>query len=310
MKKTKDSFSNVLQFIQLASNENNCMKLLEQSRWHGKPVCAFCNSTEKIYKLKRKHYYRCGKCLKFFNARKGTIFEESQIPLSKWFYAIYIFSNHKKGISSHQLARDLSVTQKTAWFMLGRIREAMRTKTNMQKLYGVIEADETYVGGKPRKGDKKERKRGRGTEKTPVFGMIEREGKVCAMPVKKVNAKTLKGKIKENVEKGSIILTDEWKAYKGIDKNDEYEHYSVNHGQGEFDNNGINVNSMENFWSQMKRGIFGIYHHASKKHLSRYTDEFTFRYNTKGNSENERFNTTLEKVNGRLTYKQLIKKAA
>jgi len=307
MNQKTNEFNGILDFLQMYGNEQKCVELLEKIRWNGKPICFHCGNSEGIYRLQGGKLLKCSKCRKRFSVRQGTIFEESRLPLSKWYYAIYIFSNHKKGISSVQLAKDLKVTQKTAWFMLGRVRYAMKSKSFNKPLEGVIEADESYFGSKPRKGDGKIHKKGRGTEKQPVFGMIQRGGNVIAMPVEKVNATTLKGEIRKHVKKGSYILTDEWQAYQGLNRNREYGHLTVNHGAGEYEHNGVHVNNMENFWSQMKRGIFGIYHHASKKHMARYAHEFAYRHNTRGESDTQRFNTTLENINGRLTYEELIK---
>jgi len=184
--------------------------------------------------------------------------------------------------------------------MLGRLRYAIKTKSFNKPLEGIIEADETYIGGTMHNG-----KRGRGSEKkTPVFGMAERGGNVLAMPVQKVNSSTLKGAIRQNVKQGSTIMTDEWTAYNGLSK--EFSHKRVNHSEKEYVRGSVHVNTIEGFWSGLKRGVFGIYHHASPKHLHRYCDEFSYRYNTRRLSDAERFAATLLQVNGRLTYAQLI----
>lgn len=297
------TFNSFLEFLQIYSSEEKCLELLEQIRWNGKPVCVHCDS-EKVYRLKGGKLFKCGQCRERFSARQGTIFEESKLPLSKWFYAIYVFINHKKGISSHQLGRDINVTQKTAWFLLGRIRYAISSKSFKKPLEGTVEADETYVGGKPRKGDDKEHKRGRGTKKTPVFGMVERGGDVVATPVEKVDRKTLQAEIKKNVVSGSTVLTDELKSYIGLSAN--YDHQTVSHGTGEFARNGVHVNTLEGFWSHLKRGIYGVYHHASKKHLHRYANEFAFRFNSRLSCDPDRFTFTLSQIHGRLTYENLI----
>jgi transposase-like protein len=245
---------------------------------------------------------KCADCRKQFSVRVGTIFEDSALPLQKWFYAIYIFSAHKKGISSCQLGKDISVRQATAWHMLHRIRESMRPKENTVQLKNIVEADETYVGGKGHG------KRGRGAEnKTPVFGMLERHGDVRTMPVERVNGQTLKGLIRKNVALDSTIMTDEWTPYNGLGK-EFSSHEVVNHGRKEYVRANIHVNNIENFWSLLKRGIFGIYHHVSPEHLSRYCDEFQFRYNSRKDEDKLRFTTMLEHCEGRLMYKTLVGK--
>lgn len=302
-KKPKTAF-NFIDFMTNYSSEQNCIKLLEDSRWKGIPVCIHCQH-DKVYRLKDQKTLKCAKCRKRFTARQGTIFEESPLPLSKWFYAIYVFSNHKKGISSCQLAKDLGVTQKTAWFMLGRIRYAMKSKSFTKQLEGTVEADETYIGGKPRKSDGKV-KRGRGSEKkTPVFGMLERDGDVIMLPVEHVDKKTLQSCINDNVAEDSTVMTDEWGAYNGLAS--YYFHEVINHADQEYVRGNIHVNGMEGVWSQLKRGIGGIYHHASRKHLHRYCDEFAFRHNTSDENDKDRFILTIGKIETRLTYNNLIK---
>ncbi len=238
----------------------------------------------------------------------GTIFEGSKISLRKWFVAIYLITSHKKGISSLQLSKDIGVTQKTAWFMLHRIRHAVKTKSFNAPLKNVVEADETYIGGKEKNKHTDKRlghTQGRNTKsKTPVFGMIERDGIVMAEKVDNVTSKTLGSILAQNVVKGSTIMTDEWKAYTKLPL--DYNHHIVKHGLGEYVNGNCHTNTMENFWSLLKRGIVGIYHWTSTKHLDKYLDEFEFRYNYKEAGESERFNIFLHEINGRLKYNQLI----
>jgi transposase-like protein len=209
---------------------------------------------------------------------------------------------HKKGISSCQLARDIDVTQKSAWFMTQRIRYAMKTKTVLKPMKNTVEADETYVGGKRHKG-----KTGRGSEnKTPVFGLVEREkGEVRSMPVANAKKETLAPIIRENVSPSATIMTDEWGAYKGLSK-DFKGHKVINHSAGQYARKGVHVNTIENFWSLLKRGIIGIYHHVSREHLHRYCDEFQFRYNSRERGDANRFEMMLGACEGRLTYNALI----
>lgn len=289
----------------LFPTEESCHDYVAEKRWGDEPACVHCGSMRKIYKLKGGKLYKCADCRKQFTVRVGTIFEDSPLPLRKWFFAMFIITAHKKGISSVQLAKDVDVTQKTAWFMLHRIRYAMTTKDFTKPLDGIVEADETYIGGKKKGG-----KRGRGSEnKTPVFGILDRDDKtIITQPVKYVNANTLQGIVKANVAPESTIMTDEWRAYNGLDKNFAG-HERVDHSKGEYARGDVHVNTIEGFWSLLKRGIVGIYHQVTSKHLHRYCGEFDFRYNTRSERDNHRFNRVASKLEGRLTYKQLIKTA-
>lgn len=291
-----------LDIINLASlsqrfpDEKSCRKYLENIRWNGKIKCVHCKRSRKIYKINDGKLYKCADCKKQFTVKIGTIFEDSSVPLQKWFFAIFIITAHKKGISSLQLSKDIGVTQKTTWFMLHRIRYAVKTKSFNTPLENIVEADETYIGGKH------PGKRGRGSEnKTPVFGMIERGGEVRATPVKRVDSKTLKKIIKENISPEAIIMTDEWRSYRGLSN-----HKVINHGKKEYARGDIHVNNIENFWSLLKRGIIGVYHNVSAEHLHRYCDEFSFRHNTRESVDSNRFDLLLGRCEGRLDYNTLI----
>ncbi|MCH8902671.1 MAG: IS1595 family transposase [Bacteroidetes bacterium] len=303
-------FKSLPQILNYFKDEDTCIKFLEDQRWNGKPVCPKCGYSEKIYTIEGGKRYKCGSntCNKKFSVIVGTIFENTKKPLNIWFAAIYLATAHKKGISSLQLHRDLGITQKTAWFMLHRIREMMRQKAP-SLLTGEVQADETFVGGKNknRHANKKiKESQGRSTkDKTPVFG-AHNKGRVNLKVVANTKAKTLKPIIEKMVAKGSIIITDEWGAYNHLSKN--YQHEVVKHNNGQYVSNGFHTNSMEGFWSLLKRGIFGIYHSTSPQHLHRYCDEFAYRYNTRNLADPERFTASLSQVNGRLTYKQLINK--
>ncbi len=295
------------QLLEYFKDEQTCIEFLEKQRWNGNPVCPHCGHTH-VYKTNRG--YKCAnkECYKKFSVTVGTVFENSKIKLSLWFAAIYLATAHKKGISSLQLHRDLGVTQKTAWFMLHRIREMMKIKAP-EMLKGEVQADETFIGGKNKY--RHENKKiygiqGRSVQdKTPVFGLLN-EGKVKTTIVPDTKAKTLKPIIASLVEKKSIIITDEWLGYRGLNK--EYRHKVINHKNNEYVKNGYHTNGIEGFWSLFKRGIYGIYHYASPKHLDRYTNEFSYRYNSRNITDIERFDESLTKVNGRLKYKDLIKK--
>lgn len=309
------SFKSFSEMLAVLPNETACRNYLELILWKGVPVCPHCGcKNEDHYKLKVKGVfkgmYKCKDCKERFTVTIGTIFEGSHIDLRKWFIAVYIFSSHKKGISSHQLARDLGITQKSAWFMLGRIRYAFQSKSLSTKMEGVIQADESFFGGKNknRHADKKVlESQGRSVkDKTPVLGMMKMGGEVHLSVVPDTKAKTLKPIIEKLVEQGSIVVTDEWPAYKGLST--QYSHVVINHRDNEYVRGAFHTNTIEGFWSLLKRGIYGIYHQVSPKHLHRYCDEFAFRYNSRKNGSTERFDVSLKRTEGRLTYKQLIAK--
>lgn len=293
------TFTGINEFVKRFPDEQSCRDYLSQARWNDKPICPHCGTDRKIYKINNGKLLKCADCRKQFTVKIGTIFEDSALSLQKWFMAIYILTSNKKGISSLQLSRNVDVTQKTAWFMLHRIRYAVKTKSFNKPLAGVIECDESYVGGKY------SGKRGRGSEnKTPIFGMIERQGEVRTMKVQDVKRKTLQGIINQNVAKGSTIMTDEWLAYNGLSK--DFTHHRIGHLKKEYVRGGVHTQNIEGFWSLLKRGIVGIYHNVSPKHLDSYCDEFSFRYNSRKVNDSERFTSTLGQCSGRLTYKRLI----
>jgi transposase-like protein len=258
--------------------EEQAREYLENIRWgeHG-AKCPHCKS-EEAYKLEgkatRSGLYKCKKCRKQFTVTVGTIFHGSRIPIKKWLLAIYLMCASKKGISAHQIHRQLGITYKSAWFMCHRIRTAMEENPE-GFLTGEVEVDETYIGGK-RKG-----KRGRGAEgKTPVVALIERGGELRAQKVNRLSAQKLKGIIKQNVAVTANINTDEFRSYNGLDKT-YANHNTVKHYSGEFVNGTAHTNTLEGWFSLLKRGVNGTFHHVSEKHLHRYINEFVFRYNNR-----------------------------
>lgn len=281
------AFTSFAKMLEVLPDDNSCREYLELIRWNGEPRCPQCGYTDS-YRLKTKGVfkglYKCSNCRERFTVTVGTMFEGSHISLRKWFIAIYIFSSHKKGISSHQLAKDLGITQKSAWFMLGRIRLAFEVK-EVKQMDGVISADETFVGGKNknRHADKKVlESQGRSVkDKTPVLGMLKAGGDVHTTVVPDTKATTLKPIIKNMVADGSIIVTDEWLGYSGLSK--DFPHVVINHNEDEYVRGAFHTNGIENFWSVLKRGIYGIYHQVSPKHLHRYCNEFSYRYNARTN---------------------------
>jgi transposase-like protein len=302
-----NTFTNLVNLLTTFTSEAKCIEYLAKIRWNGVPTCPYkeCGHN-KAYVLKQGSF-KCAKCRKTFSVRVGTIFEESKITLQKWFVAVYLITSHKKGISSLQLGKDLGVTQKTAWFMLQRIRYAIRTKSFNAPVTAIVECDETYIGGKNknRHANKKVKDaQGRSLkDKTPVFGMVVRDGKVLATVVRDTKAQTIEAIITQHVDKGATMMTDEYGAYSKLHL--RYSHSIVRHSEGEYVNGLAHTNTIEGFWSLMKRGIIGIYHQVSFKHLDKYVDEFEFRYNTKETCESDRFGLMLQMSEGRLTYKEL-----
>jgi transposase-like protein len=298
-------FNSVIELINKYKTEQDCIKYLEASLWNGNVVSPY-DSSSKVYKCKN-NYYKCNNTKKLFNVRTGTFLECSNVKLTKWFIAIYYIVNHKKGISSNQLAKDLGVTQKTAYFMEQRIRNCMAIKTKL--LSNITETDETFIGGtNSNKHSNKKTKgiQGRSTKyKTPVFGMIERGGNLIAQVVPNTKANTLISLIKENVSTDAHIITDEWVAYRSLWK--DYRHSFVKHRIGEYVRGIIHTNNIEGFWSCLKRTILGTYHWVSNKHLQRYINESVFRYNTKDSKESNRFHSFFKNIRySRLKYKDLV----
>ncbi len=297
-------FNSIIDLLKTFPTEQSCIEHLEQLRWNGFVVSPFDNAS-KVYKCKGNKY-RCKNTGKYFNVRTNTLFDNTKIELQKWFLAIWLVTSHKKGISSIQLSKDIDVTQKTAWFMLQRIRNCFGV--DVEQLDNDVEIDETFIGGKNKNrhtSKKVEDSQGRSCkDKTPVLGMIERKGAIIAKVVEDTKGKTLVPEIIKNVKNTASVITDEWLGYNSLQK--IYDHTFVKHNSGEYVNGKIYTNTIEGFWSLLKRGIVGIYHFTSKKHLQKYVDEFAFRYNTRDNKESNRFNLLLSNLENRLTYKELI----
>lgn len=299
------NFKSIIDLLKAFPDEQTCIDHLEKLRWTGNVVSPF-DKTSTVYKCKNNRY-RCKNTGKYFNVKTNTLFDNTKLPLQKWFLAIYIVTSHKKGISSLQLSRDIDITQKSAWFMLQRIRNCFGITEN-EKLDNEVEIDETFVGGKNKNrhvGKKVKNSQGRSfKDKTPVLGMIERKGKLMAKVVENTRAEVLTPEIISNVKKSASVITDEWLGYNSLKR--FYDHAFVKHNEGEFVNGRIYTNTIEGFWSILKRGIVGIYHFTTRKHLQKYVDEFVFRYNTRDNSTKDRFNLLLLNSENRLTYKELI----
>ena len=301
-----DSLFSVMEYF---TTDQICKQTIAQSRWSdGDIVCPYCGGHH--CHLCKDNRYLCKHCNHKFNVTVGTIFENTKISLRKWFIAMYLISSHKKGIASHQLARDIKVTQKTAWFILQKVRTLYGQTVN--ELSGEVECDEAYIGGREK--NKHESKKTEGTQgrstktKTPVFGMIERGGKLVAKKVKNTQGNTLSPIIRQIVKPGSRIFTDEFIGYHSL-YDSEYTHAIVHHNAKEFVVGDAYTNSIEGFWGQLKRSIFGIYHFVSAKYLQRYVDEAVFRYNTREDKESVRFMEMFGRSLNVVSYKR-VKEAA
>ncbi|HTN15573.1 MAG TPA: IS1595 family transposase [Sphingomonadaceae bacterium] len=305
------------------TDEDAAREHLEALHWPNGPVCPHCKS-DKATRLPaqrgrptkahpegavRNGVVQCNACRKQFTVTVGTVFESSKVPLHKWLLCNHLLCASKKGMSAHQIARMVGVSYKTAWFMMHRIREAMRdTDNEPMGGYGkTIEADETYVGGKETNKHANKRVAGRqgGGGKQPVFSLVERGGRVRSFHVPKVTAVNLRHVLVTNADRGSWLMTDEHAAYKTVGK--EYVgHGVVKHSLGEYGRaTYFHTNTIENFFSILKRGIVGVYHHVSEAHLKRYVTEFDFRYNTRKLNDFERSDEALVGIKGkRLTYRR------
>ena len=287
---------------------------LEATRWPHGPICPHCGVVNEATALKGSHHraglYQCNACRDQFTATVGTVFERSKVPLNKWLLATYLISSSKMGYSAHQLHRTLGVTYKTAWFMCHRIREAMNptTKTPVGGAGKTVEADETYVGGKEANKHSSKRKYtlGHGS-KEAVLTLVERNGQARSFHVANVTAKTLRPLVTQNVHRSSDLMTDGARFYRYLGR-EFASHEAVDHSAGEYVRGTAHSNTVENFFSILKRGINGTFIHVSEAHLARYLAEFDFRYNHRsglGIEDTERTNELLRNVAGkRLTYRR------
>jgi transposase-like protein len=266
---------NLISLIEQYRDENACRDRLEALKWPEGVKCPRCGS-DKISRIKKRDQFDCDVCRYQFSVTAGTIFHDSHLPLWKWFLATYLMCESKKGISANQLKRSLGVSYKTAWYLCHRIRKAMEEAKGQPQLNGTVEVDETFVGGKY------DRRRKRGPwEKQAVLGMIARHGRLEVKPVRSTGKKVLVPIVEDRVSKDATVVTDEWGAYKSLDK--EYRHEVVNHKAEEWVRGEAHTNTIENAWSLFKRSIVGSFHQISAKHVEAYLDEFEWRFNGRKN---------------------------
>ena len=293
------------QLFAMFPDADTARSYLESRRWPNGVRCPVCES-ERIGQHS-PGFWRCNACKEAFTVQTGTVMERSKIPLHKWLYTMYLMVTARKGVSSLQLSKEIGITQKSAWFMLHRLREACGK--DLTKLRGVVEIDETFIGGvESNKHESKRLKAGRGSVgKAPVLGMRERGGRTVALPVEDVSTASVHRAIHTHVEAGSTLHTDEAGAYNGL-HGLFFQRASVNHGAGEYVRAGVHTNGIESVWAVLKRGLHGTYHHASRKHLGRYVNEFAFRLND-GNVKRhtmQRLDSMIPATTGkRITYKEL-----
>ncbi len=296
-------FDNLFELMDAFPDEQFCIDHLTAIRWRDGEFCPYCNGN-RIYHFSDKRTHKCGDCKKRFSIKVGTIFTDTKLPLRKWFMAIWLITSHKKGFASTQLAKDLKITQKSAWFLLHRLRHATCTQSFNAPLGVTNEIDETYLGGKEKdKHADKGRPHSQGGAGKEI--VKNRDGELRMQVVKDMRGNTVLPVIGRNVAKGSMVMTDEHKAFGPLSR--DYYHHSVNHSAGEYVRHfTIHTNGIESMWALLKRQIVGIHHWVSPKHLGRYVDEMAWRQNRIDMGEGERMNDLFNCVEGRSTYKALI----
>jgi len=301
----------LMEAIRYFSDEDVCVQFVASLRWADGPICPRCEGTEHYY-LASRRVWKCKdkRCHKQFSVKVGTIFEDSPIKLDKWLCAIWLIANSKNGISSYELGRANGITQKSAWFVLHRIRLAMQTGS-FEKFDGEVEVDETFIGGKARNMHADVRKRkivsGRGgNDKTAVMGARTRDGKVTAAVIGKRTSANVNAFVRDTVEEGATLYTDAYGGYRALGA--DYEHETIDHAET-YVQGQVHTNGIESFWSLLKRGLHGTYISVEPFHLFRYIDERVFTYNNREADDLARFSTVVEAVAGRrLTWQQVTGK--
>ena len=297
---------NIVDIAPLIADERKAGEMIERLRWPNGVKCPHCDH-EKVYETKgpnpKRKQWKCGGCRKKFSVTTGSIFEGSHIHLGKWIFAIYMMASSKKGISANQLKRELQITYKAAWFMCHRIRYAMSEEPLKGLLGGsggIVEVDETYIGGKSHG------KVGRGApKKTPVVALIERGGRARSQRVDRVSGPVLKGLVRDNVAIESHVMTDSFASYRGLDKTFA-RHSTVDHSK-EYARGIVHVNFAESYFSLLKRGIIGAFHHVSADHLDNYLNEFNFRWNMRDATDGDRMKAAIRGAEGkRMTYQEPV----
>lgn len=283
---------NILETITKFPDQAACISYLEHIRWQDEPTCPYCGGKRSSKRMQSSRH-QCHECNSSYSVLVGTIFEDTKLSLPKWFLAISLILNAKKGLSAHQLARDLGINRKTGWYLQMRIRKAMQDGQDNDLFKGIVEIDETYLGGAKRNHSKKKRNERReagmqttGMEhKQPVIGLLERAGRIKLQVIEKANGLNIKPVIAETVSAEASIVTDGFGAYAGLHKQHK-EHYILNKEKEEYVKGEYHTNTLEGFWTLLKRGIYGQYHKVSAKYLQSYLDEFTFKYNHRANKSN------------------------
>ena len=306
-RKVAEDRSQVVAALPLAcSDETAAVEFMERMRWGDSPACPRCGDMD-VYQMRDKaggrnqrFLWRCKGCKRQFTVRIGTVFEDSRIPLRHWCYAFWKACASKKGISALQIKRETGLCYKSALFLMHRIRWAMAEPEGYDdtKLQGTVEVDEVWIGGKPRRyGDKPYAK------KTPVMAMVERGGRVRAMPIGRVTARNLDREMRLHISRSARIMTDDLPAYRRIARRFQGGHYTVRHSNYEYVRGDVSTNTVESFFSLLKRGVYGTFHSVTKRHLHRYVSEFQFRYNTRKLEDGERTRLAIRNADGkRLMY--------
>lgn len=304
--KPSAEFNTIPEIAIYFQDEKICIKHIKEWRWKDGVRCIYCGF-DKIYEFKNGKRFKCASCKEYFTITCGTIMQSTKLHLSKWIMAMFLLGSNKKGISSVQLGKYIGVTQRTAWVMSHKIRESLQQEDTL--LDGVVSSDESFIGGKNKNRHKDKRmayKKGRDfKDKTPVIGMMQQDGYVRTKVLPDVGLKSIRNAVITTVKKGATLVTDEWNAYKGMNK--YYRHEVVDHGRGNYITpSGYSSNNLEGFWAHLKRMIIGVYHKVSRKHLQRYLNELTFRHNTRNAKQGDRLSLMMQKIEIRLTYKKLV----